>query len=510
MKKVNELNDLNAKQWLINTKSVWKSSDYHLDNKDRKNIRYIRNLLLFFTKKNNLILNPDNDPDIKAIGERVGRIILPKTEDKVDFIIMNYQKNFSNLTHYKEFFVSNEQKSKFNQYHKILREKKYLCIVVRDFYLQDNSQLILYHYDLASLIRNFGFNLKGLTIWIPEGSHKRATIYNNDPNNSILNSYILIFRKENEQKSPIEEKLLTFKLNYDEKRKLFQGTLYHKSYLKSISPPRDEYKAHHPATFPEPDIKNLIKFFTDITKNPKILDPFSGVGSSLIACLELNIEGFGIELTKKWIDLTKQRFFKRSAPIIINGEMLSPHNIPVSSFLEYDLNKKAMIQKLQQGDAIEKTKSFPDNHFDFIITSPPYWGILSKKIDHKTKKERVDHGFETKYSIEGEDVTFYKDLANIDSYKKFLIKLKIIYENCYRILKNNNYIAVIVSDFRHGPNFYQYHGDTANILKISGFKLTGLTVLHQDSKNLYPYGYPYSFVSNIHHQFIIIAKKEEN
>ena len=299
MKKFNELNDLNAKQWLINTKSVWKSTDYHLFNKDRKNVRYIRNLILFFTKKNNLILNPNDDPDIKEIGEKVGRIILPKTDDKVDFIIMNLCKNFSDLTHYKEYLVSNEQISKFNQYHKILKEKKYLCIVVRDFYFKDNSQLILFHYDLANLIRNFGFNLKGLIIWVPEGSHKKATIYNNDPNNSILTSYILIFRKENEQNSPIEKKLSTFKLIYDEKRKLFQGTLYHKSYLKSISPPRDEYKTHHPATFPEPDIKNLIKFFTGITKNPKILDPFSGVGSTLIACLELNIEGFGIELTKK-------------------------------------------------------------------------------------------------------------------------------------------------------------------------------------------------------------------
>ena len=70
-------------------------------------------------------------------------------------------------------------------------------------------------------------------------------------------------------------------------------------------------------------------------------------------------------------------------------------------------------------------------------------------------------------------------------------------------------MAVIVTDFRDGPRFYLYHGDTTKILKEMGFKLIGLTILHQDNKGLYPYGYPYVFVSNIHHQYIIIVKKED-
>jgi hypothetical protein len=40
-----------------------------------------------------------------------------------------------------------------------------------------------------------------------------------------------------------------------------------------------------------------------------------------------------------------------------------------------------------------------------------------------------------------------------------------------------------------------------------GFSLEGITILVQDSKNLYPYGMPYAFVSNIHHQYILIFRK---
>jgi len=199
----------------------------------------------------------------------------------------------------------------------------------------------------------------------------------------------------------------------------------------------------------------------------------------------------------------------RGTPVKINGKKLHPQQNALDHFINEKNKKNIVIQNVEHGDAKEKIPLFPKNYFDFIVTSPPYWGILTKKVDHKTKKERINKGFETKYTIKGKDETFHKDLANIESYPRFLNQLKIIYKQCYEKLKNNKYMAVLVSDFREGPDFYLYHGDTASLLKNIGFKLVGLTVLHQDNKNLYPYGYPYSFVSNIHHQFIIIVKKEE-
>jgi len=34
-----------------------------------------------------------------------------------------------------------------------------------------------------------------------------------------------------------------------------------------------------------------------------------------------------------------------------------------------------------------------------------------------------------------------------------------------------------------------------------------LTVLYQRHKRIFPYGYPYAFVPNIHNQFILILQK---
>ncbi|MFX1443269.1 MAG: DNA methyltransferase [Promethearchaeota archaeon] len=502
----NKLNELTAKEWLINTKSVWEYSDYHLNTEYDREIRHLRNLILFFTKKNDVILNPDNTREIGVVAEREGRVILTKPNKEVDFILIQAHRNFPNLRFYKDMLLSDKIKSDFVHYLDLLKIDKYLCVMVRDFYFGRTSGLILYHYDLTNLLISLGFNLKGLTVWISD--EKKNTDSIEDPNNSIINDYFLIFRKEKKKKEDLIKKSFEFQLNYDEKNYLTKKTLYYDSYIKSITPTRDKFKTQHPATFPEPDIKNLIEFYTNSSKKPKILDPFSGVGSTLIACSELNVNGYGIELTKKWIELTKLRFFLRGLPIKINGQKFNPQQKPFNLLINEADKKQLLIQNIEHGDVKEKILLFPDNFFDFIVTSPPYWGILTKKADHKTKMERVKKGFATKYTIEGKDQTFHKDLANIESYSKFLNQLKIIYKHCYKKLKKNKYMAIIVSDFRDGPDFYLYHGDTASMLKNIGFRLTGLTILHQDNKNLYPYGYPYSFVSNIHHQFIIIVKKE--
>jgi len=47
----------------------------------------------------------------------------------------------------------------------------------------------------------------------------------------------------------------------------------------------------------------------------------------------------------------------------------------------------------------------------------------------------------------------------------------------------------------------------ARVIEKAQLDLKGVTVLLQDSKNLYPFAIPYAFVSNIHHQYILIHQK---
>ncbi|NHI92840.1 MAG: site-specific DNA-methyltransferase [Candidatus Lokiarchaeota archaeon] len=487
----NKLNDLTGKEWIISTKSVWRFDDYDLDKNLPENMRHFQKLILFFSKKNDLILNPTKNQMIIKIGLKEGRRVALESNDLADFILHEDFPSYNIL----DFISKKDIKfhlERYKKFYEVLKNKKYLCVITRIF-LPNTSELVLYHHYLSSISAEVGFKLKGLIVWVPKIEKGQ---------NYLMNDIILIFRKEADSAKNID---FNFK-NYDS-REFLSKIRFFKTYMLSIPPPRDDLKSQHPATFAESDIKNLVLHFTALSEHPRVLDPFSGVGSTILACLESKIEGWGIELTKKWISITKKRFNKINQPIRINGKLHKPKQIELNSYSK-DSQHQPIIQNLLFGDAREKLDEIDDEFFDFIVTSPPYWGILTKKIDHKTRKERVDKGLDLKYSVEGEDETFKQDLGNLENYGEFLNQLKEIFKKCFNKLKKGKYFAVIVSDFRDGSYFFLYHCDIAFILKEIGFKLTGFTILHQDNKNLYPYGYPFAFVSNIHHQNIIIVKKE--
>ena len=253
------------------------------------------------------------------------------------------------------------------------------------------------------------------------------------------------------------------------------------SVMNSVAPPRDRLKTTHPATFSERDIERLIRFFTK--SGERVLDPFVGTGSTLIACHATEREGVGIELIERWRQVALKRLEAATVP-----------QLPFSDVA-------GSAQTVLSGDALETLREIPDEAFDFAVTSPPYWRILNKKGGDKTAAERTSRGLPTNYSDEE------GDLGNIESYEEFLDRLGEVFAECGRTLAHKRYMCVIVSDFRHGPKFYLLHADLARTIEARGLDLKGVTILIQDSKNLYPLGIPHAFVSNIHHQYVLIFQK---
>jgi DNA modification methylase len=234
----------------------------------------------------------------------------------------------------------------------------------------------------------------------------------------------------------------------------------------------------HPAPFSFQDVARHIKFFTK--QGDKVLDPFLGVGSTLKACAFESRIGYGIELNKKYSDLSELR---------VDQEVPSTYHFKDS-------------QTVINGNSLVEIKKIQKDFFDFIITSPPYWNILDTK-DHKAN-QRVNEELDTKYS-DSED-----DLANISKYEDFLSKLSSFFGDCSRIVKPGKYMAIIVSDFRKLDKYYVFHADLANsIEKCSSWKLKGIKILYQRHKSIFPYGYPYSFVPNVHHQNVLIFQNSK-
>jgi DNA modification methylase len=234
----------------------------------------------------------------------------------------------------------------------------------------------------------------------------------------------------------------------------------------------------HPAPFSFTDVSRLIRFFTK--SGQTVLDPFVGIGSTLKAAALEGRRGIGIELNPTFVELTHQRLSNEM------GGGLFP--LPEQTVLN--------------GDARSVLPSLESDSVDLVVTSPPYWNILHK-VDHKATQDRSDKGLATRYSEDDEN-----DLGNILDYEEFLGELVKIFVECRRVLRPNKYLCVVVGDFRNKGKYHMFHADIANELEKVGFALKGITILYQPHKRVFPYGYPYAFVSNLHHQYVVIMRKE--
>lgn len=242
-----------------------------------------------------------------------------------------------------------------------------------------------------------------------------------------------------------------------------------------LRPKKRDDKILHPASFPEELVEDFIKFFTK--QGQWVLDPFLGSGSTLVACKNTLRNGIGIEITKKYADMAKER-----------------------------LKQNRLVESEQfviEGDSKNLSKIWNEKNLpliDFCITSPPYWNQLSRnKI---RQKERIKKGLDTKYSEDSNDI------GNIEDYKKFLEAQEEIFNEVYKVMKLNSYLVVITNNVFAKGRLYPLAFDTVNSLGKM-WTPKDEKVWLQDDKSLLPLGIYSAWVGNRAHQYCLIFRKED-
>lgn len=250
-----------------------------------------------------------------------------------------------------------------------------------------------------------------------------------------------------------------------------------KSYWETEPSVLDKTAYSHPAPFMVRDIQKLITMFTK--KGMTVLDPFVGSGTTLIACNECGRNGIGIDLNPEYQELFRSRIAEKS--------------IEVNSDIRYLIGNS--LEVLDEVDCV-----------DYIVTSPPYFNILR----NDAKGTRNNSGKQYRMAAR-EGIEFYSDskddIGNFDEYDEFLVALKSILQKCFNVLRNKKYATIIMSDFTVNKKERGVQGDIVNMMLDIGFEFCGTTVLLQPVKPLYPFGYPYAYKINHHHQNIMTFRK---
>jgi len=244
------------------------------------------------------------------------------------------------------------------------------------------------------------------------------------------------------------------------------------SIWRDITKNKEETDLNHPAIFPIQLAERVIKIFTN-GSGKAVLDCFAGSGSSLIAGLKLGMNVYGVDTSKEYRDLFLSRISKSYPDLAKNSKAA------------YHVGSSLSISNFLQPESI-----------DLVLTSPPYWNVLNERrsADGKAAKSYSESKI---------------DIGNIDNYDIFLEELKHIMSAVAVTLKSGGYCVLVVMDIRKGNRFYPFHSDVSILMQALGFSFEDIIIWDRQKEynNSRPLGYPYKFIVNKIHEYILVFRK---
>jgi 16S rRNA G966 N2-methylase RsmD len=235
----------------------------------------------------------------------------------------------------------------------------------------------------------------------------------------------------------------------------------------------------HPSPKPPQLMKQIIEFFTK--ENDLILDYFMGVGGTLLGASLSNRRAIGIDLSNKYIEAYKTANKKLG--------------------LKEQITIECDSMKFLKNNILEDY--IKDEKISLILIDPPYGDMLSRERTGENLKNKKDSSPTPFTNSE-------LDLGNM-KWSEFLPTFKESILNSIKYLKNKGHIVIFIKDLQpKGKELNLLHADIIKELNtIDDIYYLGTKIWADQSVNLYPYGYPYSYVSNQIHQYIMIFKKND-
>ena len=239
----------------------------------------------------------------------------------------------------------------------------------------------------------------------------------------------------------------------------------------------------HGAMKPPEAMGEICRFFTK--KGEMVLDPFAGVGGTLLGAEMCGRQALGIEIDPRWVEVyrTIQRDFG------IREEKVLPR--------EGEDGLDPIRSEMRRGDCLEVMRELPEFFADAIICDPPYG-------THHAVRGFTD---ETNFSMTGVEDGDFGTTADFD---EFYSRMKEFGREAWRVLKGGRYLVVLCGDRYREKEYLPLGVRVADVLREAGFRLKGIKIWTNKStlRPLRPYAVKSAFVPNITHQNVLILRKE--
>lgn len=223
----------------------------------------------------------------------------------------------------------------------------------------------------------------------------------------------------------------------------------------------------HPAVFPIGLPAKCIQTFTH--KGELVLDPFCGIGTTLLAAKDQNRNAVGFDLKKEYVQFTKKRLGQQS------------------------LNSAKEKQIPLCDDALNIPHYLKEDSVSLCVTSPPYANMLNKPRLNKSLRGglRQNEHFKKVQQYSQDE----RDLGTMQ-HDKYIEMLAKIYSGVLPLMKPRAHCVINVNDLWWENKRIPTHTHIISAMEKIGFELRNVIIW--DKRNLVNgvgiFGWPSNFI----------------
>ncbi|ELY39698.1 DNA methyltransferase [Natronorubrum tibetense] len=282
-----------------------------------------------------------------------------------------------------------------------------------------------------------------------------------------------------------------------------------KSVIAESYPPdvQHDLRSEHGGQKPPRLCADLIERFSKA--GDTVLDPFAGVGGTLLGASFCEHEGTGLreaigfEQTRRWIEIYETVLERE------NEERRSRGEPPLSE------------QDVRHGDCADLIGEIPDDSVDLLLTDVPYWNMdeLEQTRNERATRESKLGAFDADEDAgsagnaeDTENVAERADDAASDesdtqSKAEWLADMAEKFDRFADAVAPDGHLVVFIGDMYREQSYEFLSADLAQAIESTApVTLAANLIWYDPTKDLHVYGYPFSFVPSMVHQNVLVFR----
>lgn len=238
----------------------------------------------------------------------------------------------------------------------------------------------------------------------------------------------------------------------------------------------------HGAMKPPELMAEIIRFFT--REGELVLDPFAGVGGTLLGAALARREALGFELNPRWLEI----YHRIQKDYVMDGGAFARRTESPGG--------REIEGRMVLGDCLELMADLARGSVAAIITDPPYG------CEHGAT------GFKAETNFAMENAGADRDFGNAADIRAYLDLIGLFGRQAKRLLPAGRYLVMLVGDRYMNGEYVPLGVMVADVLRAAGFQFKGLRLWWNKAtqRPLKPYAIGSVFVPNITHQNILIMR----